>query len=440
MDDSLGDIPDEDNCEIESSLNCKKTNASKKGEKEKSKKGNRKESNQSDVTMEEGYELESDEEKDEKDITIQDLSKIDKNTFKNLLVQKFIIKELTQEQLEQIFKLKEKTDEEIAKTVINKHSKSIVKALVSKKKNRFCYDGYDLDLTYITPRIIAMGFPSKSIEGIYRNPLDEVQKFFRKRHLDHYKIYNLCEEKTYADDLFQKQGYFPFKDHEAPPLNLMMPFCEDAKKYLDEDEKNIIAVHCKAGKGRTGTLIACLLMYMDVFKTSDECLQYYGMMRVANAKGVTIPSQIRYVKYFEKMLNEKWQHPVEFVKRKITKIKMFSRPLFSKGYAPVFAIKNNLRSYYSGKKKTISNSENKEAIYDFNIEPGFLVEGDVYIAFYKLGMFGKKTKIFKLWFNTNFIPEGGNVYEFKKKDIDKACKDKEGKYFISGFKIEVHFE
>jgi phosphatidylinositol-3,4,5-trisphosphate 3-phosphatase/dual-specificity protein phosphatase PTEN len=440
MDDSLGDIPDEDNCEIESSLNCKKTNASKKGEKEKSKKGNRKESNQSDVTMEEGYELESDEEKDEKDITIKDLSKIDKNTFKNLFVQKFIIKELTQEQLEQIFKLKEKTDEEIAKTVINKHSKSIVKALVSKKKNRFCYDGYDLDLTYITPRIIAMGFPSKSIEGIYRNPLDEVQKFFRKRHLDHYKIYNLCEEKTYADDLFQKQGYFPFKDHEAPPLNLMMPFCEDAKKYLDEDEKNIIAVHCKAGKGRTGTLIACLLMYMDVFKTSDECLQYYGMMRVANAKGVTIPSQIRYVKYFEKMLNEKWKHPVEFVKRKITKIKMFSRPLFSKGYAPVFAIKNNLRSYYSGKKKTISNSENKDAIYDFNIEPGFLVEGDVYIAFYKLGMFGKKTKIFKLWFNTNFIPEGGNIYEFKKKDIDKACKDKEGKYFISGFKIEVHFE
>ena len=440
MDDSLGDIPDEDNCEIESSLNCKKTNASKKGEKEKSKKGNRKESNQSDVTMEEGYELDSDEEKDEKDITIKDLSKIDKNTFKNLFVQKFIIKELTQEQLGKIFELKEKTEEEIAKTVVNKHSKSIVKALVSKKKNRFCYDGYDLDLTYITPRIIAMGFPSKSIEGIYRNPLDEVQKFFRKRHLDHYKIYNLCEEKTYADDLFQKQGYFPFKDHEAPPLNLMMPFCEDAKKYLDEDEKNIIAVHCKAGKGRTGTLIACLLMYMDVFKTSDECLQYYGMMRVANAKGVTIPSQIRYVKYFEKMLNEKWKHPVEFVKRKITKIKMFSRPLFSKGYAPVFAIKNNLRSYYSGKKKTISNSENKDAIYDFNIEPGFLVEGDVYIAFYKLGMFGKKTKIFKLWFNTNFIPEVGNVYEFKKKDIDKACKDKEGKYFISGFKIEVHFE
>ena len=55
-------------------------------------------------------------------------------------------------------------------------------------------------------------------------------------------------------------------------------------------------------------------------------------------------------------------------------------------------------------------------------------------------MFGKKTKIFKLWFNTNFIPEGGNIYEFKKKDIDKACKDKEGKYFIAGFKIEVHFE
>ena len=324
MDDSLEDIPDEDNCEIDSTLNFTKTNASKKGEKEKSKKGNRKESNLSDA-MEEGYELESDEEKDEKDITLKDLSKLDKNAFKNLLVQKFIIKELTQEQLQKIFELKEKTDEEIAKTVINKHSKSIVKALVSKKKNRFCYDVYDLDLTYITPRIIAMGFPSKSIEGIYRNPLDEVQKFFRKRHLDHYKIYNLCEEKTYADDLFQKQGYFPFKDHEAPPLNLMMPFCEDAKKYLDEDEKNIIAVHCKAGKGRTGTLIACLLMYMDVFKTSDECLQYYGLMRVANAKGVTIPSQIRYVKYFEEILDKKLDINAKPKKIMIRKIKLIQK-------------------------------------------------------------------------------------------------------------------
>ena len=39
---------------------------------------------------------------------------------------------------------------------------------------------------------------------------------------------------------------------------------------------------------------------MKVFDTVDECLQYCGMMRIENGIGVTIPSHIRYVEYFEK--------------------------------------------------------------------------------------------------------------------------------------------
>ena len=377
---------------------------------------------------------------EEQDVLHQmSLSKRQNYTVKNKLVPKFSFNELTNPQLTKVYDLKVKTEEEVAKTVKNKNSKRIVKAIVSKKKNRFCYDGFDLDLTYITSRIIAMGFPSTSIEGLYRNPLQEVQRFFYTRHPSHYKVYNLCEERTYAKDLFYKQGYFPFKDHEAPPLNLIRPFCADAKNFLDEDEKNVVAIHCKAGKGRTGTFICCLLLYLNVFDNSDECLQYYGMMRAENGKGVTIPSQIRYVNYFEKILKDNMPHPIIFIKKKIQKIRMYTIPKFHKTYTPIFTINNNKNNYFSKKKKAVSIKEGNDDILDFNIDNEFIVEGDVQIIFYRIHIIGKKDYIFKLWFNTNFIPSDSNIYEFDKKSIDKANTDIECKYYKDEFKIEVHF-
>ena len=41
---------------------------------------------------------------------------------------------------------------------------------VSKKKRRFRVDDFNLDLSYITHRLIAMGFPSNEREIVYRSP------------------------------------------------------------------------------------------------------------------------------------------------------------------------------------------------------------------------------------------------------------------------------
>ena len=338
--------------------------------------------------------------------------------------------------------LKTMTEKKVKSTVSKRRNSSLVRQLVSKDKNRFCFDGFDLDLTYITPKIIAMGKPSTSIEGIYRNSVEEVQEFFNTRHKNHYKVYNLCQENNYPDNVFYAQGYYPFQDHEAPPLELIYPFCQDAKKFLDESEENVVAIHCKAGKGRTGTFISCLLLYLHVFDTAAQCLSYYGMMRAEDGKGVTIPSQIRYVYYFEKIIKNNIKFPLEYKTICLMKIRMVTIPDISSvksGCTPSFSVENNGKSFkyweFNKKKESYDGSE---AYADFQIgESGFNASGDVKITFYHIPLFGSKEKIFKLWFNTNFIPDDG-VLVVKKDLIDKACKDKNCKKFKPNFKIEIH--
>ena len=165
-------------------------------------------------------------------------------------------------------------------------ARRIARQMVSLEKRRYQRDGFDLDLTYITPRVIAMGWPTEegSLEAAYRNPMPEVQRFFKTKHTaahpdapddaaartDHYKIYNVCWERAY-----DVGGFFPlvstcipFLDHNCPPFQLLVDYMHDADAWLRADPRNVIAIHCKAGKGRTGLVIAAYLLH-----TSTQALK-----------------------------------------------------------------------------------------------------------------------------------------------------------------------
>ena len=169
-----------------------------------------------------------------------------------------------------------------------------VRALVSKKKKRLQEEGFDLDLTYVTRNIIAMGFPSSGLEGLYRNKASDVVSFFKTKHGSGVWVFNLCSERSYEPSLFEGQvSRYPFDDHNPPPLSIIEPFCKEASAWLAKDDDNVVAIHCKAGKGRTGVMIAALLLYMGSWPTARDALKFYGQMRTHNSKGVTIPSQVR---------------------------------------------------------------------------------------------------------------------------------------------------
>ncbi|MFQ6667477.1 hypothetical protein Gotur_033484 [Gossypium turneri] len=241
-------------------------------------------------------------------------------------------------------------------------SKNAVKAVqvkarhvVSQNKRRFQEGGFDLDMTYITENIIAMGFPAGDmssgffgyVEGFYRNHMEEVIRFFETYHKDKYKVYNLCSERLYDASLFEGKSLaednsweesipsklfllfhyllfliraslttdttqlvasFPFDDHNCPPIRLIISFCQSAYSWLKEDIENVVVVHCKAGMARTGLMISSLLLYLKFFPTAEESIDYYNQKRCVDGKGLVLPSQIvsngllRYVKYFERTL------------------------------------------------------------------------------------------------------------------------------------------
>ncbi|XP_057297708.1 phosphatidylinositol 3,4,5-trisphosphate 3-phosphatase and dual-specificity protein phosphatase PTEN-like isoform X2 [Hydractinia symbiolongicarpus] len=294
-----------------------------------------------------------------------------------------------------------------------------VKHLVSKKKKRYIEDGFDLDLAYIKPNIVAMGFPSENLEGVYRNNFDDVVRFLEIKHKDKYKVYNLCSERSYDPGKFANRvSVFPFDDHNAPPFELMEPCCQDLDEWLSKDDKNVAIVHCKAGKGRTGVMICAYLLYRGFFDTADDAMNYYADARTSNRKGVTIPSQRRYITYFGYYANNRLTYEPKTVL--LNSITFVGIPTFQ--------------------SQTCS--------------PSFLVY-QTKVVLYKSKSYEERMCVF--WFNTFFLkhgvtldhPEGGGIiekskgtdevryYELHKKELDKANKDKKHKFFPENFKIRL---
>jgi len=140
------------------------------------------------------------------------------------------------------------------------------------------------DFNWIIPeKFIAMCSPTavarRTETSVTHTPAYYIP-YFRLHNINTIIRLNTVE---YDAQSFEKQGIkhydMYFVDGTVPPLAIVDQFLEAV-----ENAKGVIAVHCKQGLGRTGTLIACYIMKHYNF-TPSECIAFLRIQRPGSVVG-----------------------------------------------------------------------------------------------------------------------------------------------------------
>ena len=147
----------------------------------------------------------------------------------------------------------------------------------------YCLDFNKRDMTILPHRLIAMIEPPS-------NRLLEVKEELLKRNVKH--IIQLNDDIEYDKSIFtddMKHYNMSFEDCSTPSIDIVNSFVELLKNTNDEK----IAIHCKAGLGRTG-LFVCIYLMITFQIDARQAIAMIRMYRSGSIMG--------YQGYFLEML------------------------------------------------------------------------------------------------------------------------------------------
>lgn len=155
------------------------------------------------------------------------------------------------------------------------------------------------------PLVIATSGPSSAYpQRAYRNPTDALVRFLDSKHGTHWAIWEFRAEGTgYPDsEVYNRIRHYPWPDHHPPPFALIPNIMASMRNWLKDptakNEGRVVVVHCKAGKGRSGTVVCSYLISEEGWAVEDALKRFTERrMRQGFGAGISIPSQLRWVGY-----------------------------------------------------------------------------------------------------------------------------------------------
>ncbi|QIX01139.1 hypothetical protein AMS68_006656 [Peltaster fructicola] len=179
---------------------------------------------------------------------------------------------------------------------------SILRQIVAGPRARHPEAG--LDLCYVTDDIIATSGPSGTYPQVaYRNPLKDLVKWLDDKHGSDWAIWEFRAEGTgYPDsEVYNRIHHYPWPDHHPPPFALIPLIMAGMRNWLIEKDGRVVVVHCKAGKGRSGTIACSYLISEQGWPPEDAMKRFTDRrMRPGFGHGLSIPSQKRTITYVDR--------------------------------------------------------------------------------------------------------------------------------------------
>ncbi|XP_072454216.1 tensin-3 isoform X5 [Notamacropus eugenii] len=283
-------------------------------------------------------------------------------------------------------------------------------------------EGYELDLTYITERIIAVSFPASCSEETYLHNLQDVTRMLKSKHGDNYLVINLSEKRYDLTKLNPKIMDVGWPDLHAPPLDKMCTICKAQENWLNSDPQHVVVIHCRGGKGRIGVVISSYMHFTNVSASADQALDRFAMKKFFDDKVSALmqPSQKRYVHFLSGLLSGS-------VKMNTTPlflhfVILHGIPNFDTGGVcrPFLKLYQAMQPVYTSGIYNVG-PENQSRVC-IAIEPAQLLKGDIMLkCYHKKYRSATRDVIFRLQFHTGAIQGYGLM--FRKEDLDNANKD-----------------